>query len=173
MSASSFMIARPWSSSIGCVTARVDIALAAGPLPDTTGLSVSFMTHERIVVALPTDHRLAGESSIDLADLAGEFRVVLRNRPQRTTHDRGVRMPGCGIHSSRGGQRRYRSRADGTPAPRACACPSLPIGCGCSARQESSSRRSPRDLPGSIGRIPPTSSEFRSSRSSATRTMNP
>lgn len=51
---------------------RVDIALAAGPLPDTTGLSVSFMTHERIVVALPTDHRLAGESSIDLADLAGE-----------------------------------------------------------------------------------------------------
>jgi len=50
---------------------RVDIALAAGPLPDTTGLSVRFITYERVVVALPARHRLADHPAIDLADLAG------------------------------------------------------------------------------------------------------
>ncbi len=51
---------------------RVDIALAAGPLPDTTGLSVRFVTYERIIVVLPADHRLADRPSIDLADLADD-----------------------------------------------------------------------------------------------------
>lgn len=51
---------------------RIDIALANGPLPDTSGLAVTFLAYERIVVALPSDHRLAGQAHIDLADLAGD-----------------------------------------------------------------------------------------------------
>lgn len=51
---------------------RVDIALAVGPLPDTSGLSVTFVAYERIVVALPSEHPLAGQSSIQLAALAGD-----------------------------------------------------------------------------------------------------
>lgn len=51
---------------------RVDIGLAAGPLPDTTDLVVSFLTYERIVAVLPVNHRLAAQSDIDLAELAGD-----------------------------------------------------------------------------------------------------
>ena len=51
---------------------RVDIALAAGPLPDTTGLTVRFVTYESIILVLPADHRLADRLSIDLADLADD-----------------------------------------------------------------------------------------------------
>ncbi|TXI36393.1 MAG: LysR family transcriptional regulator [Mycobacterium sp.] len=51
---------------------RVDIALVAGPLPDTTGLSLAFVAHERIVAILPESHRLAGQPTIDLAELADD-----------------------------------------------------------------------------------------------------
>jgi len=51
---------------------RVDIALAAGPLPDSTQLSVQFLTHERIVAVLPAHHHLADRPHIDLAELADE-----------------------------------------------------------------------------------------------------
>lgn len=51
---------------------RVDIALAAGPLPDSTHLSVQFLAYERIVAVLPADHRLADKPDIELAELAGE-----------------------------------------------------------------------------------------------------
>lgn len=51
---------------------RVDVALVAGPLPDSTGLSLSFVTYEQVVVVLPENHRLAGQPNIDLAELAEE-----------------------------------------------------------------------------------------------------
>lgn len=62
---------------------RIDIALATGPLPDTTGLSVSFLAYERLVVALPVDHRLAGQPCVDLADLAGDGFALYSNTGHR------------------------------------------------------------------------------------------
>lgn len=56
---------------------RVDVALLIGPLPDSTDLTVSFVADERIVVALPANHRLADRASIQLSDLADEDFAVL------------------------------------------------------------------------------------------------
>jgi DNA-binding transcriptional LysR family regulator len=50
---------------------RVDVGLVRSPL-DRRGLVVEPLLHEPRLAVVPADHRLAGKSAIDLADLAGE-----------------------------------------------------------------------------------------------------
>ena len=46
------------------------------PLPDTTGLAVTQVRRERLLVAVPREHRLAGRRRLRVKDLVGEGLVV-------------------------------------------------------------------------------------------------
>lgn len=56
---------------------RVDVALLVGPLPDAMDLTVSVVADERIVIALPANHRLADRAGIRLSDLADDDFAML------------------------------------------------------------------------------------------------
>jgi DNA-binding transcriptional LysR family regulator len=53
----------------------LDLALLRR-LPDTTGLTIGDVRRERLLVALPQEHRYAGRKRLRVADLAGEGLVV-------------------------------------------------------------------------------------------------
>ena len=53
----------------------LDLALMR-PLPDTAGLSVTDVRRERLLVAVPSEHRLAGRRRLRVKDLVGEGLVV-------------------------------------------------------------------------------------------------
>ena len=50
----------------------IDIALLRAPGRSTPGLRFERLSGEDIVIALPLDHRCAGQAMVDLADLAGD-----------------------------------------------------------------------------------------------------
>ena len=51
---------------------EIDIALLRAPGRSTPGLRFERLSGEDIVIALPLDHRCAGQAMVDLADLAGD-----------------------------------------------------------------------------------------------------
>lgn len=55
---------------------RIDLAFVGMPLAED-GMEVRAISEEAFGAVLPTDHPLAGEESIDLADLAGEDFIML------------------------------------------------------------------------------------------------
>jgi DNA-binding transcriptional LysR family regulator len=59
----------------GLAGGQVDVALVRGPIIDATFRSL-VVDNERRMAALPASHRLAQESSVSLADLAGETLIV-------------------------------------------------------------------------------------------------
>jgi len=65
---------------------RLDIAVMRDPLPDP-GLDLRPLRSERFVAALPADHRLAGEDSIDLAALAEDTFITHPSGRRSVTYD--------------------------------------------------------------------------------------
>lgn len=76
---------------------RVDVAYVRLPI-DETGLRLSPLYTEPLMVALPTDHRLAGKEEVAEADLAGEpliWHADASTQPTRRHHpDSGLRVRG-------------------------------------------------------------------------------
>ncbi|HEV2532213.1 LysR family transcriptional regulator [Phenylobacterium sp.] len=57
---------------------RLDAAFLRSASPDIAGLSLEPLLEEKMVVAVPVGHRLAGEGKVTLADLAGETFIFYR-----------------------------------------------------------------------------------------------
>lgn len=76
---------------------RVDVAYVRLPI-DETGLRLAPLYTEPFMVALPTDHRLAGKEEVTEADLAGEpliWHADPGTQPTRRPHpDSGLRVRG-------------------------------------------------------------------------------
>ncbi|CAM3766460.1 LysR family transcriptional regulator [Isoptericola cucumis] len=76
---------------------RVDVGFVRLPV-DETGLRLSPLYTEPLMVVLPTDHRLAGKEEIGEADLAGEplvWHAGASTQPTRRPHpDSGLRARG-------------------------------------------------------------------------------
>lgn len=66
---------------------EVDIALLRAPGRSTPGLRFERLSGEDIVVALPSDHRCAGQASVDLADLADDDFVASPRALGQGFHD--------------------------------------------------------------------------------------
>lgn len=70
------LVQLPWPDQAEAVRAgRVDASLVRPPVVDTDGLQLDVIRHEPRVVALPTGHRLATRTVVNLADLDGEPHV--------------------------------------------------------------------------------------------------
>lgn len=66
--------------------ARLDIGLLRLPV-DQPGLVTEKLLQERLVVAIPADHRLASEPSLDVADLDGQPFIGFSREGARYFHD--------------------------------------------------------------------------------------
>ncbi|WP_426088939.1 LysR substrate-binding domain-containing protein [Janthinobacterium sp. PSPC1-1] len=66
---------------------EVDIALLRAPGRSTPGLRFERLSGEDIVVALPSDHRCAGQARVDLAELAGDDFVASPRALGQGFHD--------------------------------------------------------------------------------------
>ncbi|WP_224387677.1 LysR family transcriptional regulator [Pseudonocardia sp. ICBG1293] len=70
------LVQLPWPDQAEAVRAgTVDASLVRPPVTDTDGLRLDLVRLEPRVVALPRDHRLAGRTTVVLADLDGEPHV--------------------------------------------------------------------------------------------------
>jgi DNA-binding transcriptional LysR family regulator len=74
---------------------RVDIAYLRPPVADT-GLTVTVLYHEQRVAVLPADHRLAGRTTVAMADLAAELLlpapgIVPPHHPSRSHTPKAIR----------------------------------------------------------------------------------
>ena len=63
----------------------LDLALLRR-LPDTSGLTVTGVRHERLLVALPQEHRYAARKRLRIADLAGEGLIVHAGNGRSVMH---------------------------------------------------------------------------------------
>ena len=63
----------------------LDLALMRR-LPDTSGLTVTDVRHERLLVALPQEHRYAARKRLRVADLAGEGLIVHAGNGRSVMH---------------------------------------------------------------------------------------
>jgi len=63
----------------------LDLALLRR-LPDTSGLTVTDVRHERLLVALPQEHRYAARKRLRVADLAGEGLIVHAGNGRSVMH---------------------------------------------------------------------------------------
>ena len=63
----------------------LDLALLRR-LPDTSGLTVTGVRHERLLVALPQEHRYAARKRLRVADLAGEGLIVHAGNGRSVMH---------------------------------------------------------------------------------------
>lgn len=63
----------------------LDLALLR-PLPDTSGLTVTDVRHERLIVALPQEHRYADRKRLRVADLAGEGLIIHAGNGRSVMH---------------------------------------------------------------------------------------
>ena len=63
----------------------LDLALLRR-LPDTSGLTVAVVRHERLIVALPQEHRYAGRRRLRVGDLAEEGLVVHAGNGRSAMH---------------------------------------------------------------------------------------
>ncbi|UDY23419.1 LysR substrate-binding domain-containing protein [Nocardioides sp. Kera G14] len=78
-------------------TGEIDVALLRPPIPDAS-LAISTLRHDRLVVALPTEHPLAGRRQISPAALRGvdlivhsaDRRSMMYDVVLRLAHDAGV-----------------------------------------------------------------------------------
>jgi len=66
---------------------QVDIALLRAPGRSTPGLRFERLSGEDIVIALPSDHRCAGQARVDLLDLAGDDFVASPRELGQGFHD--------------------------------------------------------------------------------------
>lgn len=66
---------------------EVDIALLRAPGRSTPGLRFERLSGEDIVIALPLDHHCAGQTRVDLADLAGDDFVASPRELGQGFHD--------------------------------------------------------------------------------------
>ncbi|MDO8067401.1 LysR substrate-binding domain-containing protein [Janthinobacterium sp. SUN206] len=66
---------------------EVDVALLRAPGRSTPGLRFERLSGEDIVVALPLNHRCAGQARVDLADLAGDDFVASPRELGQGFHD--------------------------------------------------------------------------------------
>ena len=66
---------------------EVDIALLRAPGRSTPGLRFERLSGEDIVIALPSDHRCAGQARVDLLDLAGDDFVASPRELGQGFHD--------------------------------------------------------------------------------------
>lgn len=74
---------------------RLDLALVGLPEEELAGLRVDPLTHEDLFVGLPRGHRLAGRSSLSLADIADEsFVDVPQHWGTRVVTDRAFAAAG-------------------------------------------------------------------------------
>ena len=89
---------------------QVDIALLRAPGRSTPGLRFERLSGEDIVIALPSDHRCAGQARVDLLDLAGDDFVA---SPRRASWARVfmTSWPACACR--RASCRAWRSRRAG------------------------------------------------------------
>jgi len=63
----------------------LDLALLRR-LPDTAGLAVTDVRHERLIVALPQEHRYADRKRLRVADLAGEGLIIHAGNGRSAMH---------------------------------------------------------------------------------------
>jgi len=71
------LVQLPWPEQVDAVRAgRVDASLVRPPFADMDGLRLDVVRLEPRVVALPSRHRLAARSVVELADLDGEPHVT-------------------------------------------------------------------------------------------------
>jgi DNA-binding transcriptional LysR family regulator len=63
----------------------LDLALLRR-LPDTSGLTVTAVRHERLIVALPQEHRYADRKRLRVADLSGEALVIHAGNGRSAMH---------------------------------------------------------------------------------------
>ncbi len=70
----------------------LDLAIAIPPLGEGGGLRSEPFDADRLAIALPAGHRLAGRDAIRLADLADEPFVLWPAREGRGFHDRVMRL---------------------------------------------------------------------------------
>jgi LysR family hca operon transcriptional activator len=80
---------------------RIDVAFMR-PAQDTPDLEFKLLTKEKLVVILPSDHRLAAETAIDAGDLVGEsFINVSKTAPAlRVVIDDFIRRSGLDLTPS-------------------------------------------------------------------------
>ncbi len=71
---------------------ELDIAIVIPPFGGGGGLRVGAFDADRLAIALPAAHRLAGQDAVRLSDLADEPFVLWPAREGRGFHDRVVRL---------------------------------------------------------------------------------
>jgi DNA-binding transcriptional LysR family regulator len=71
---------------------ELDIAIVIPPFGGEAGLHARPFDTDRLAIALPAGHRLAGRAGLRLADLAGEPFVLWPAREGRGFHDRVIRL---------------------------------------------------------------------------------
>lgn len=71
---------------------ELDVAIAIPPLGEDGGLHVEAFDADRLAIALPVAHRLAGRETVRLSDLADEQFVLWPASEGRGFHDRVVQL---------------------------------------------------------------------------------
>lgn len=71
---------------------ELDVAIAIPPLGENGGLHVEAFDADRLAIALPAAHPLAGRGAVHLAELAGEPFVLWPAREGRGFHDRVIQL---------------------------------------------------------------------------------
>lgn len=76
----------------------LDLAVVTPPMPSATGLGWHRLIEQRLLVAVPRAHRLAGRSSVTAAELAGEDLVAFaRSTELRTVIDPILQAAGAEV----------------------------------------------------------------------------
>jgi len=76
----------------------LDVALVTPPGPQRTGIGWRLLVEQRLLVAVPGNHRLAGNSSVKAADLDGEdFIAFARSTELRTVIDPLLQAAGARV----------------------------------------------------------------------------
>ncbi len=71
---------------------ELDVAIAIPPFAGEAGLQLASFDADRLAIALPAAHRLAGRDLLRLGELAGEPFVLWPAREGRGFHDRVIRL---------------------------------------------------------------------------------